>query len=78
MVAVFAIYAFLPAVALSAMPVHNGTTLLALPKEQGGYADDPILGVVENLAPRRAPARRRDLRRHPGGDDPVHRDERRA
>jgi basic amino acid/polyamine antiporter, APA family len=48
-VAVFAIYAFLPAVALSAMPVHNGTTLLALPKEQGGYADDPVLGVVENL-----------------------------
>jgi len=48
-VAVFAIYAFLPAVALSAMPVHNGTTLLAQPKEAGGYADDPILGVVANL-----------------------------
>ncbi len=48
-VAVFAIYAFLPAVALSAMPVHNGETLLALGKEQGGYADDPILGVVKNL-----------------------------
>jgi APA family basic amino acid/polyamine antiporter len=48
-VAVFAIYAFLPAVALSAMPVHNGTTLLALPKDQGGFADDPVLGVVENL-----------------------------
>jgi basic amino acid/polyamine antiporter, APA family len=48
-VAVFAIYAFLPAVALSAMPVKDGTTLLALPKEQGGYADDPVLGVVENL-----------------------------
>ena len=43
------IYAFLPAVALSAMPVKNGTTLLALPKEQGGYADDPVLGVVENM-----------------------------
>jgi basic amino acid/polyamine antiporter, APA family len=48
-VAVFAIYAFLPSVALSAMPVHNGTTLLALPKEQGGYYDDPVLGVVKNL-----------------------------
>jgi basic amino acid/polyamine antiporter, APA family len=48
-VAVVAIYAFLPSVALSAMPVQNGTTLLALPKEEGGYADDPILGVVENL-----------------------------
>jgi basic amino acid/polyamine antiporter, APA family len=48
-VAVFAIYAFLPAVALSAMPVKNGETALALPKEEGGYADDPILGVVANL-----------------------------
>jgi basic amino acid/polyamine antiporter, APA family len=48
-VAVFAIYAFLPSVALSAMPVHNGTTLLALPKEQGGYYDDPVLGVVKNI-----------------------------
>jgi APA family basic amino acid/polyamine antiporter len=47
--AVFAIYAFLPAVALSAMPVENGETLLALSKEEGGYADDPILGVVANL-----------------------------
>jgi basic amino acid/polyamine antiporter, APA family len=48
-VAVFAIYAFLPAVALSAMPVEKGETILALPKEEGGYADDPILGVVANL-----------------------------
>src|SRR3954466_13890284 len=48
-VAVFAIYAFLPAVALSAMPVHNGVTQLAESKEAGGFADDPILGVVENL-----------------------------
>jgi APA family basic amino acid/polyamine antiporter len=48
-VAVFAIYAFLPAVALSAMPVRDGETLLALPNEEGGYADDPILGVVANL-----------------------------
>jgi APA family basic amino acid/polyamine antiporter len=47
--AVFAIYAFLPAVALSAMPVKDGETALALPKEEGGYADDPILGVVANL-----------------------------
>ena len=48
-VAVIAIYAFLPAVALSAMPVQNGETLLALSKEDGGFADDPILGVVENI-----------------------------
>jgi basic amino acid/polyamine antiporter, APA family len=48
-VAVFVIYAFLPAVALSAMPVRDGETALALPKEEGGYADDPILGVVANI-----------------------------
>jgi basic amino acid/polyamine antiporter, APA family len=51
--AVFAIYFTLPLIALSALPVHliNGemTTLLALPPEEGGYANDPILGVVQNL-----------------------------
>jgi basic amino acid/polyamine antiporter, APA family len=47
--AVAVIYAFLPAIALSAMPVRDGETILALPKEEGGYADDPILGVVENM-----------------------------
>jgi APA family basic amino acid/polyamine antiporter len=47
--AVAVIYAFLPAVALSAMPVENGETILALPKEEGGYADDPVLGVVANM-----------------------------
>ena len=43
------IYAFLPAIALSAMPVVDGETALARSKEEGGYADDPILGVVENM-----------------------------
>ena len=47
--AVAVIYTFLPAVALSAMPVRDGETTLALSKEEGGYADDPILGVVENM-----------------------------
>ena len=47
--AVAVIYTFLPAVALSAMPVKDGQTILALPKEQGGYADDPVLGVVKNM-----------------------------
>jgi APA family basic amino acid/polyamine antiporter len=47
--AVAVIYTFLPAVALSAMPVRNGVTELALPKEQGGFADDPVLGVVKNM-----------------------------
>jgi basic amino acid/polyamine antiporter, APA family len=51
--AVFAIYFTLPLVALSALPVEriDGelTTLLALPPEEGGYANDPVLGVVENI-----------------------------
>ncbi|MFY9488945.1 MAG: universal stress protein [Solirubrobacterales bacterium] len=48
-IAVFAIYAFLPAVALSAMPVVNGKTALGLPESEGGFAGDPILGIVEQL-----------------------------
>jgi basic amino acid/polyamine antiporter, APA family len=47
--AVAVIYAFLPAIALSAMPVLNGETALGQTKEEGGYADDPVLGVVENM-----------------------------
>ena len=51
--AVFAIYLTLPAVALSALPVKlidgQYTTLLALPPEEGGFSNDPILGVVENI-----------------------------
>jgi APA family basic amino acid/polyamine antiporter len=57
--AVFAIYFTLPAVALSALPVtlnertNEYQTLLGLPEEQGGFAGDPILGVVKamNLGP---------------------------
>jgi APA family basic amino acid/polyamine antiporter len=48
-VAVMTISLTLPAVALSAMPVENGTTALAEPPEDGGYADNPILGVVNNM-----------------------------
>ncbi|CAB4944066.1 unannotated protein [freshwater metagenome] len=53
-IAVFAIYAFLPMVALSALPVTKGadgeySTLLGLPEEEGGFAGDPILGVVKNM-----------------------------
>ena len=52
--AVFAIYFTLPAVALSALPVQqraDGTyyTLLGLTEEEGGYAGDPILGVVKQI-----------------------------
>src|SRR4051812_29912289 len=53
-IAVFVIYAALPAVALSALPVTkqpDGSyqTLLGLSEEQGGYAGDPILGVVKQI-----------------------------
>jgi len=52
--AVFAIYFTLPAVALSALPVERGAdgeyfTLLGLTEEEGGYAGDPILGVVQQI-----------------------------
>jgi APA family basic amino acid/polyamine antiporter len=51
--AVFAIYLTLPAIALSALPVteENGehSTLLGETPEDGGFQNDPILGVVENL-----------------------------
>jgi APA family basic amino acid/polyamine antiporter len=52
-IAVFAIYAALPVIALSALPVKceggKCQTLLGLPENQGGFAGDPILGVVKNL-----------------------------
>ena len=53
--AVYAIYFTLPAVALSALPVTRDpatgehTTLLGVSEEDGGYAGDPILGVVKQL-----------------------------
>jgi APA family basic amino acid/polyamine antiporter len=48
-VAVMVVSLTLPAVALSAMPVEDGRTLLALSSEDGGYANNPVLGVVVNL-----------------------------
>jgi basic amino acid/polyamine antiporter, APA family len=53
-IAVFAIYFTLPAVALSALPVTQNAageyqTKLGLPEEKGGYAGDPILGVVKTM-----------------------------
>jgi len=52
--AVFAIYFTLPVVALSALPVRRTSeddfeTLLGVPAEEGGFASDPILGVVRAL-----------------------------
>jgi len=53
--AVYAIYFTLPVVALSALPVTRDpatgeySTLLGVSEEDGGYAGDPILGVVKQL-----------------------------
>jgi basic amino acid/polyamine antiporter, APA family len=53
-IAVFAIYFTLPLVALSALPVYQNAdgdyvTKLGLPPDQGGFENDPVLGLVENL-----------------------------
>ena len=53
-VAVFAIYFTLPLVALSALPVYEDAsgefvTKLGLPPDKGGFENDPVLGLVENL-----------------------------
>jgi APA family basic amino acid/polyamine antiporter len=53
-IAVFAIYSLLPMVALSALPVHQDetgkyVTQLGLPEDQGGFAGDPVLGVVKHF-----------------------------
>jgi basic amino acid/polyamine antiporter, APA family len=52
-VAVFAIYFTLPLIALSALPVTlvdgEYQTRLGLPPEEGGFANDPVLGLVQNL-----------------------------
>ena len=53
-VAVFAIYFTLPMIALSAMPVHlvggHYVTVLGLGPSKGGFANDPVLGLVEHLS----------------------------
>ena len=53
-IAVFAIYAALPMVALSALPVTKQadghySTLLGTSEANGGYAGDPVLGIVKHL-----------------------------
>jgi basic amino acid/polyamine antiporter, APA family len=53
-IAVFAIYFTLPLVALSALPVYQNAdgdyvTKLGLPPDKGGFENDPVLGLVENL-----------------------------
>ena len=54
MLAVFAIYFTLPLIALSALPVECDAsgeceTLLGVPREEGGYATDPIIGIVKSM-----------------------------
>jgi APA family basic amino acid/polyamine antiporter len=49
-VAVLFMYAFLPIIALSAMPVTQDPATGAYATELGTtYADDPVLGIVENM-----------------------------
>jgi APA family basic amino acid/polyamine antiporter len=53
-IAVFAIYFTLPMIALSALPVFRDAsgdyvTKLGLPPDEGGFENDPVLGLVENL-----------------------------
>ena len=52
-IAVFAIYFTLPAIALSALPVTREggeyQTQLGLTEEEGGFAGDPVLGVVKQM-----------------------------
>jgi basic amino acid/polyamine antiporter, APA family len=53
-VAVFAIYFTLPWIALSALPVYKDSTghyvtKLGLTPDKGGFQNDPVLGLVENL-----------------------------
>ena len=80
-IAVFAIYAALPAVALSALPVvkvhGHYQTLLGRRREQGRVRRRPGARHRQAPAPRPAAARGGDLRRPAGGDDPVHRHQRR-
>jgi APA family basic amino acid/polyamine antiporter len=52
-IAVFAIYFTLPWIALSALPVYRDgghfVTKLGLTPDKGGFQNDPVLGLVENL-----------------------------
>jgi basic amino acid/polyamine antiporter, APA family len=52
-VAVFAIYFTLPLIALSALPVYKQggeyVTKLGLSPDEGGFENDPVLGLVEHL-----------------------------
>ena len=54
LIAVLAVYAGMTVVALSALPVtghgSHAQTLLGLTPQQGGYQNDPVLGIIEHLS----------------------------
>ena len=86
-IAVFAIYFTLPAIAVTALPVHrvvdpDGCRATTRPSSRArrrrASRTIPCSALVENLGISNGTLLRHDedLRRHPGGDDPVHRDER--
>ena len=53
LIAVLGVYAGMTVVALSALPVlghgPHAYTLLGLPPSQGGFQNDPVLGIIEHL-----------------------------
>jgi APA family basic amino acid/polyamine antiporter len=53
LLAVLGVYAGMTVVALSALPVlghgSHAYTLLGLPPSQGGFQNDPVLGIIEHL-----------------------------
>src|ERR1700704_5913963 len=53
LIAVLGVYAGMTVVALSALPVvghgSHAHTLLGLPPEQGGFQNDPVLGIIDHL-----------------------------
>jgi basic amino acid/polyamine antiporter, APA family len=53
LIAVLGVYAGMTVVALSALPVHghgaNAYTLLGRTPAQGGFQNDPVLGIIEHL-----------------------------
>ncbi len=53
LIAVLGVYAGMTVVALSALPVtghgSHAQTLLGLTPEQGGYQNDPVLGIIQHL-----------------------------
>jgi APA family basic amino acid/polyamine antiporter len=53
LIAVLGVYAGMTVVALSALPVTghgvHAQTLLGLAPQQGGYQNDPVLGIIEHL-----------------------------